>query len=224
MPLYRIFEGKDKKKCYVKNVRGKALSAIEITARNAVRPTSHFSEEEIKAFGLEDHEREVVTGISLEEKAQEKFKDAEEPHYVVFVPFTNRHQVYERDKDGNLSAIGIDAKESYEDSSVFTRREMLEMGLEKCSKEYFFKHKEAYEREGNKVEPSRRIYSREYDKKHPESVYYSRIKAGAKQFAVASSEKFRKSIQAHGTERYVEDLKIIRQLIDDAIEKYQKKQ
>ena len=84
--------------------------------------------------------------------------------------------------------------------------------------------KEAYEREGNKVEPSRRIYSREYDKNHPESVYYSRIKAGAKQFAVASSEKFRKSIQAHGTERYVEDLKIIRQLIDDAIEKYQKKQ
>ena len=158
------------------------------------------------------------------EKAQEKFKDAEEPHYVVFVPFTNRNQVYERDKDGNLSAIGIDAKESYEDSSVFTRREMLEMGLEKCSKEYFFKHKEAYEREGNKVEPSRRIYSREYDKSHPESVYYSRIKAGAKQFAVASSEKFRKSIQAHGTERYVEDLKIIRQLIDDAIEKYQKKQ
>lgn len=88
MTLYRIFEGKDKKKCYVKNVRGKALSAIEITARNAVRPTSHFSEEEIKAFGLEDHEREVVTGISLVEKAQEKFKDAEEPHYVVFVPFT----------------------------------------------------------------------------------------------------------------------------------------
>ena len=84
MTLYRIFEGKDKKKCYVKNVRGKALSAIEITARNAVRPTSHFSEEEIKAFGLEDHEREVVTGISLVEKAQEKFKDAEEPHYVVF--------------------------------------------------------------------------------------------------------------------------------------------
>lgn len=193
MTLYRIFEGKDKKKCYVKNVRGKALSAIEITARNAVRPTSHFSEEEIKAFGLEDHEREVVTGISLVEKAQEKFKDAEEPHYVVFVPFTNRHQVYERDENGNLSAIGIDAKESYE-------------------------------REGNKVEPSRRIYSREYDKKHPEGVYYSRIKAGAKQFAVASSEKFRKSIQAHGTERYVEDLKIIRQLIDDAIEKYQKKQ
>ena len=126
MPLYRIFEGKDKKKCYVKNVRGKALSAIEITARNAVRPTSHFSEEEIKAFGLEDHEREVVTGISLVEKAQEKFKDAEEPHYVVFVPFTNRHQVYERDENGNLSAIGIDAKESYEDSYVFTRREMLE--------------------------------------------------------------------------------------------------
>ena len=92
MPLYRIFEGKDKKKCYVKNVRGKALSAVEITARNAVRPTSYFSEEEIKAFGLEDHEREVVTGISLVEKAQEKFKDAEEPHYVVFVPFTNRHQ------------------------------------------------------------------------------------------------------------------------------------
>lgn len=143
---------------------------------------------------------------------------------MVFVPFTNRHQVYERDENGNLSAIGIDAKESYEDSYVFTRREMLEMGLEKCSKEYFFKHKEAYEREGNKVEPSRRIYSREYDKKHPEGVYYSRIKAGAKQFAVASSEKFRKSIQAHGTERYVEDLKIIRQLIDDAIEKYQKKQ
>ena len=84
--------------------------------------------------------------------------------------------------------------------------------------------KESYEREGNKVEPSRRIYSREYDKKHPEGVYYSRIKAEAKQFAVASSEKFRKSIQAHGTERYVEDLKIIRQLIDDAIEKYQKKQ
>lgn len=68
MTLYRIFEGKDKKKCYVKNVRGKALSAIEITARNAVRPTSHFSEEEIKAFGLEDHEREVVTGISLVER------------------------------------------------------------------------------------------------------------------------------------------------------------
>lgn len=126
MTLYRIFEGKDKKKCYVKNVRGKALSAIEITARNAVRPTSHFSEEEIKAFGLEDHEREVVTGISLVEKAQEKFKDAEEPHYVVFVPFTNRHQVYERDENGNLSAIGIDAKESYEDSYVFTRREMLD--------------------------------------------------------------------------------------------------
>lgn len=143
MTLYRIFEGKDKKKCYVKNVRGKALSAIEITARNAVRPTSHFSEEEIEKFGLEDHEREVVTGVSLVEKAQEKFKNAEEPHYVVFVPFTNRHQVYERDKDGNLFAIGIDAKESYEDSSVFTRREMLEMGLEKCSKEYFFKHKEA---------------------------------------------------------------------------------
>ena len=73
------------------------------------------------------------------------------------------------------------------------------------------------------VEPSRRIYSREYDKKHPEGVYYSRIKAGAKQFAVASSEKFRKSIQVHGTARYVEDLKIIRQLIDDAIEKYQVK-
>ena len=141
--------------------------------------------------------------------------------FLVISEFLNGHFSFEHDK---AVLIGIDAKESYEDSSVFTRREMLEMGLEKCSKEYFFKHKEAYEREGNKVEPSRRIYSREYDKKHPESVYYSRIKAGAKQFAVASSEKFRKSIQAHGTERYVEDLKIIRQLIDDAIEKYQKKQ
>ena len=57
MTLYRIFEEADKKRCYVKNVRGKALSAIEITARNAVRPTSHFSEEEIKKFGLENHER-----------------------------------------------------------------------------------------------------------------------------------------------------------------------
>ena len=68
--------------------------------------------------------------------------------FLVISEFLNGYFSFEHDK---AVLIGIDARESYEDSSVFTRREMLEMGLEKCSKEYFFKHKEAYEREGNKV-------------------------------------------------------------------------
>lgn len=54
--------------------------------------------------------------------------------FLVISEFLNGHFSFEHDK---AVLIGIDARESYEDSSVFTRREMLEMGLENAQKNTF---------------------------------------------------------------------------------------
>ena len=48
-------------------------------------------------------------------------------------------------------------------------------------------------------------------------VAYSRSKAGAKAFATLSGKKFIESVENFGTERYIEDLRQMRKLIDETL-------